>query len=88
MSLRECRKAGQFREPLCKVRRMLFDKIKDAYHNGVRGVLRHYLYECQPRELITKARLQLIKIEADGLKYNYAMELRDMTRPDRSFLRN
>ena len=57
------------------------DKIRHTFHNNVIGILRHYLYQLQPRDLATKARLPKLEVIADGHPYEYTMEIRDMTRP-------
>ena len=57
------------------------DKIKHTFHNNVIGILRHYLYDIQPRDRVNKARLPKLEVIADGRRYEYTMELRDMTRP-------
>ena len=85
--LRFCRSAGQYWEALRKVRPKLMDKIKHTFHNNVRSILRHYLYDLQPRDRVTMARLPKLEVIADGCRYKYTMELRDMTRPYQSAYR-
>ena len=75
---------GHGSEFLCEVRRKLVDKIKHTYHNNVIGVLRHYLYQLQPQDLITKSRLPKLEVKANGRIFTYNMELRDMTKPWKS----
>ena len=79
-----CRKAGPGCEELRQVRLNVMEKIRTTFHNNVRGVLRHYLYQLQPRDAGTKERLPKIEVAADAEQYTFRFELRDMTRPDRS----
>ena len=60
------------------------DKIKTTFHNNVRSVLRPYLYQLQPRDLVTKARLPSLLVEVDKEEYTFNFEVRDMTRPEKS----
>ena len=62
----------------------MMEKIKTTFHNNVRGVLRHYLYQLQPPDRVTKARLPKLEVAVEDEEYTFHFEVRDMSRPDRS----
>ena len=62
-------------------------KIKSDYEHGLRTVLRWYLYDILPRSAQIKARFPKINVLVNSREFTYSLELRDMSRPYQSRLR-
>ena len=52
VSTTECWNAGPHCVPLNSVRLALLSNLRSAYKNGVRSILRGYLYDLQPRDFL------------------------------------
>ena len=72
----EVNESGPLRTVLAGIKHHLYKQVQHFKDDGVKGILRNYLFSLQPEHLTLKLPLKKIEIETKNMKFNFNFEVR------------